>query len=158
MIHVTGSMWDKLGTEIPIIPTNGIVEPRREKAVMGGGVAAQARARFINILQHGNHVFYHEYHNVITFPTKDHFRDPADLDLIAQSTEELLALIDTMPRDTLYAMPKVGTGLGRRSWSEIEPIVRKLPDTVTLYTLEKIKFPIPYEEDPDDPGLLYNAR
>jgi hypothetical protein len=121
---------------VRIIPTNGMVE-RDGNAVMGKGVAKQAQFRFpmlprdlgLQIKKHGNHVFYFSAYRLITFPTKNDWRENSTLDLLRRSVSELKKFIDPSSR---YAMPRVGCGLGGLRWEDVKPLLQELPDNVTV--------------------------
>jgi hypothetical protein len=109
--EATGDMWTCSG--VKVIPTNGVFVTRRggtTLAVMGAGVARQARDRYPGLVRsfgkllktHGNRVHvvdlggkWDDYSKfLITFPTKHHWRDPSDLRLIETSAEQLVAVVE----------------------------------------------------------------
>lgn len=110
------------------IPTNGCLK-KNGAAVMGAGVAKQAKQRFKNIdkslgflidLQ-GNHVhLISGVPPIFSFPTKDHWRDGGDLRLVVRSAYELSELIARMmhPFKNVY-LPRVGCGLGGMNWENV---------------------------------------
>lgn len=130
-----GNIWT-VNASVRIIPVNG--EVRRDgNAVMGRGVAWQAQFRFpmlpkdlgTKIRQHGNHVFYFDAYRLITFPTKEEWREPATLDRLRRSIAELKTFIHPVTR---YAMPRVGCGLGGLQWDDVKPLLQELPDNVIV--------------------------
>lgn len=144
MKEVFGNLWDFDG--IPCILTNGTARPIDGFAIMGAGVALEAKERMpslpkllgANLRFLGNHVFLFPpsaqsgYHSVITFPTKHNWQDrKADLALITQSTQELLTIQASMgsPRINL---PRPGCGKGKLTWAEVKPIVSVLPDNIYI--------------------------
>lgn len=90
-------------TDAICIPVNGIVKQNR-CAVMGIGIAKAANSRYglsyelgKHITEIGNTPFVFSakgYKNckLISFPTKDHWNDDADINLIKQSAEQLIEL------------------------------------------------------------------
>lgn len=114
------------------VTTNGIVKADG-KAVMGAGIAKYARDSFDGIDEllggllkaHGNHAYFMGAHMdpnrprtgrspsvfVVTFPTKNHWRDGSDPALIARSARELLGVADRNNLDVVYApMPGCSNG------------------------------------------------
>lgn len=128
---VKDDIWEYLekGWHI-IVPTNGHVN-KDGKAVMGKGIAYQAKMLIGGmetalgnlIKKHGNHVFYFERQKLITFPTKHHWKQPADIDLIAESCEKLKVLMKDRP-NIKVAMPKVGCGNGKLEWDKVASIIQ----------------------------------
>jgi hypothetical protein len=121
-----------------VVPTNGVVTSDG-RAVMGAGMAKQAAQRYpalpkllgTLITEAGNQVYEFSDIPVVAFPTKHHWKDKSDLALIAKSVESLVNLASSIPgRHTTYVMPKVGCGLGGRTWEEVEPLLQVLPDNV----------------------------
>jgi hypothetical protein len=138
MTEQNGDLWTT-ACDVKIIPTNGIVTPQGI-AIMGAGVAAQAVQRFPMLprelgakLRKGNHVYYFDHYKLLTFPTKNHWRNPSTVELIEDSVRELLTYINPALR---YAMPRVGTGEGGLDWTtEVRPLLMQLPDNVKVVTL-----------------------
>lgn len=131
------------------VTTNGIVK-RDGKAVMGAGIAKQARDMFgadavlgKKLTRLGNHVHdlglytnKHQFH-LISFPTKHDWHDQSDLNLIRQSAKELVALTDQMGFSTVYLTPP-GCALGRLDWeTQVRPVLEGILDdrfVVTIFT------------------------
>ncbi len=137
MIEATGNLWEYPATW-RIITTNGIVRCDG-CAVMGRGCAREATKRYPALARHlgdrltrnGNHVTAFPIMALMTFPVKHHWREVADLDLIARSVQELSQLLR---QDQTYVMPRPGCGNGQRLWEEVRPLLVSLPDTVTIIT------------------------
>lgn len=130
------------------IPTNGVVNSYGA-AVMGKGVALEAKQRCPLIEDRlgyllkysGNHVyrlgcyFNGPSYELLSFPTKHHWRDPSDLNLIIQSCKELRVLRYTFGWDRYsgefprIALPKVGCGNGGLRWEDVKPVLEEfLPE------------------------------
>ena len=123
------------------IPTNG--EVTKGSAVMGAGLALAAKRcvpgieRLLGrkLIEEGNHVFFLTSaglpFNLVSFPTKDRWREPSSLALIERSARELRILVEAKlpPASSLsVALPRVGCGLGGLRWSVVAPILlRELP-------------------------------
>lgn len=124
-----------------VIPTNA--ECRADgRAVMGAGVALKASVRWFwlarelgdSLRRDGQRVVVFDQHapvadhpnsarRVVAFPTKTLWRRPSDLELVAQSAEQLrdayreAATKSQAPFRVL--LPRVGSGLGGLAWSVV---------------------------------------
>ncbi len=130
-----GNLWS-YDADWKVVTTNGIIKKNGE-AVMGRGVARQAKDRFpklpYRLARHlktrGNHVAVFEDIKVITFPTKHHWKNPSSLKLIEQSCIEIASL----PYSETFVMPKPGCGLGGLDWEIVRPILEeRLDDRFTV--------------------------
>lgn len=141
MIEVVGNIWDywEKGNWI-CITTNGTVKKNGE-AVMGRGVALEAKNRFPDFPKLLGYQIKYKWRNIphlfeskkiITFPVKHNWDEKADLNLIRASAMNLLVLLanyqNTSGRaiEKLY-IPKPGCGNGRLDWVDVkkalEPIL-----------------------------------
>ena len=130
MKEILGNIWDfhAQGNWI-VITTNGVVK-RDGSAVMGRGVAEQAKARFPDLAfalgkkltRSGNHVWTFSKFKIVTFPVKQVWQKPAHLDLIRQSCLELNSLFSAINIEPLYIV-RPGCGNGQLAWSEVRPIL-----------------------------------
>ncbi len=59
---------------------------------------------------------------MISFPTKQHWRDQADLDAIGAGLEALARLVPSCNIKTL-AVPALGCGLGGLAWDVVRPLM-----------------------------------
>ena len=132
MIETTGNLWDfwEAGEWVGIT-TNGIVKSNG-LAVMGRGIAKQAVDRVPEIQKQlawklntsGNHVYAFLKHHMFSFPTKQDWRYPSNLELIGQSCRELR----TFSAGRVY-LPRPGCSNGGLHWSEVKPVLEKyLPE------------------------------
>lgn len=129
---IQANLWDCQG--VLCITTNGYTKTNGD-AVMGAGVAKQATQRIPGVARNlgkkintlGNRVAriagpntspYFD-RDVVAFPVKHHWKEKADLDLIASSAEQLATMIDNYIGDTLVFLPKPGCGNGGLNWSEV---------------------------------------
>lgn len=126
-------------TEVAVVTTNGVVR-RNGDGVMGAGQALEAKKLFAGIEQklgqyiraYGNRVFNMGYYSneyngmtVVTFPTKTHFKDNSDLNLITQSARQLKEMADKFGFTKVY-LPAVGCGLGKLSYEhQVRPILKE---------------------------------
>ena len=117
------------------ITTNGLTKANGE-AVMGKGIALQARQRFPGIDRVlGDHLRYNGNipgiikvnPTIVSFPTKNDWRDKSDLDLIEKSAKFFAAMIEKHGWHKVV-MPKPGCANGGLRWPQVEPIIdRWLP-------------------------------
>lgn len=130
---IRGNIWDS-GADAICITTNGIVK-NNGQAVMGRGIALQAATRYpqlaLNlakaIRQNGNHVYRFEENDraIITFPTKNHWRDSSSLDLIIQSARELVYISETFHR---IALPYPGCANGGLRITDVMDAINPILD------------------------------
>lgn len=139
MQELVGNLWDQDG--VLCITTNGDV--RKDGAlVMGRGVALQAAQRWPRlpfdigayIKRHGNVLHGRglldgdDYREIVCFPVKHHWREKADLTLIAESCRVLMLLADTYHWDRII-LPRPGCGNGQLDWeTEVKPVIAPLLD------------------------------
>lgn len=128
MVEQSGDIWTAYEAGgLIVIPTNGVVTTRGWN-VMGKGLALDAAKRFIGLPAElgdritlcGNRVFNWQRYRLITFPTKHHWRDKSDIDLIERGAIELAS----MDFERVY-MPRVGCGNGGLYWSTVRPIIER---------------------------------
>lgn len=145
MIEIDADLWS-YPAWARVVTTNGQVR-KDGRAVMGAGVAKAAAQRYPDIerllgaalREHGNHVhaffcptgrIIAQYDHVITFPTKEHWRDPSTLSLIERSAREMAELFSN-PRYESWGtvvMPRPGTGRGGLRWDEVRPVIAPILD------------------------------
>lgn len=139
------SVWGK--TDMFLFTSNPIVN-RQGLAVMGRGIAKQLadkyptiRKDFADRMKALNDMFivcncdftgYYDEQAVGFFHVKNHWREQASLEVIAQSVEELKSWImdDEMERVDLN-FPGIGNGRLRRDL--VLPIISTLPDVVHVW-------------------------
>lgn len=130
-----GELWDFYDNGAWIAITTNEIVKRDGTLVMGRGCAWEAARRFPGIpqrlgdlvLTYGNHVCALRESKIISFPVKHHWRDPADLKLIAQSAKELVQTLNAFEIPRLY-LPRPGCGNGRLQWSDVRPVLEPLLD------------------------------
>lgn len=119
------------------VTTNGIVRPNG-RLVMGGGIARMFRNRYKDIdlilgqkvQVYGNVPFlvYKNKQAIISFPTKNDWKEKSDLSLIKSSAEKL-SKIASSRFWTRVALPAPGVGLGGLSWDkEVRPLLSRVLD------------------------------
>lgn len=120
-----------------VIPVNWTAN-RNGDAVMGAGVAKQAADRRPDLPFRLGQVisdFPDDPHvctfaawpgkKLITFPTKRHWRNRSDINLISSMAEQLLE--DAAGMLTI-ALPRLGCGRGGLSWDQVRPILERYLD------------------------------
>lgn len=123
------------------IPTNGIVKAGG-MAVMGAGVAKVA-AEHYHVLpavlgawlkSRGNHVgILSASHRILSFPTKNDWRDKSDLDLIVRSAQELMEFTKFTSKD-IY-LPRPGCANGGLKWEDVRKVLAPiLSDQIVVIT------------------------
>ncbi len=112
-----------------VITTNGCIN-RNDEAIMGKGIALQAKERYPylpiklgnKLKEFGNHVnIFHDY-KIITFPTKDNWRNKSTYSLIQYSCNELIFLCGLLEIKKIV-MPMVGCSNGGLEWENVKNII-----------------------------------
>lgn len=133
MIEVEDDLWN-VGT-VKCVTTNGFVK-NNLCAVMGAGVAKQAKEMFpgiektLGVLIHnfGNRPFIINLNPVIvSYPTKWHWMEKADIKLIENSAIKLVQLSDALGFD-FVALPRPGCGNGKLLWEDVKPVIAPILD------------------------------
>jgi len=138
MKEIIGDLWDyhKKGHWI-VITTNGNLNTKGE-AVMGKGIALQAKQRYPElprelgkqIKEIGNCLHHDSSRGLLLFPTKHDWWEKSDLELIEKSTKELVDLFDNYISG--YAVPiylvRPGCSNGGLDWKDVKPILEKYLD------------------------------
>ena len=118
------------------VTTNNVVK-RNGQLVMGGGVAkyfAQQYPRLPYLLGqkvkiYGNQPFIVKIKGdtIVSFPTKNNYKDPSSIELIKNSAIKLEALA-TKFRWTAVAIPAPGVGLGKLKWKDVQSTLEPILD------------------------------
>lgn len=126
-------------TDAVCFTSNGIVK-RNGELVMGAGCAKIIRDRFgcarffgNQVSRYGNHVFALQPKKdlrpfyILSFPTKHHFRDPSDPELIRQSAREAVETADRLHLKRVF-LTRPGCGCGGLNWVDVEQILAPVLD------------------------------
>ncbi len=128
-----------------VITTNGNIKNNGE-AVMGKGIALQAKERYPSLPSelgerlklYGNVVNVFSQFKIITFPTKNNWREKSTYELIKISCNNLSVLCRYLDIKKIV-MPMVGCSNGGLRWSEVKKIIyEKLENSDIDVTIAKI--------------------
>jgi hypothetical protein len=119
------------------ITTNGIVKFNGE-LVMGAGLAKIANAKYHKlawnlgqkVLQNGNDVYMvatnNPLLNILSFPTKNHWKNPSDVNLIEKSLKQTINYYNKSIKECKVLLPRVGCGLGGLNWEKtVKPLLQQ---------------------------------
>jgi len=141
------NLWDMdVNVDARCITTNGDYSPQDTrkgipiKAVMGRGVAKQARIRYpgldnwfaMLLEEKGNHVHMllhplREGGSLLSFPVKHHWNEHADITLIKRSAHELSEYAEGMKWQKIW-LPRPGCGNGGLLWRYVKPAIEPILD------------------------------
>jgi len=120
------------------IPTNLTVD-KNGNAVMGSGIAGELAARYPKVKkEYGERIqsstwkdvaemWWDEYTAYISFPTKFHWWNTSDLDLIAASATALKQRYDfAKEKPSVILLPRPGCGCGGLKWEEVKPVLEEI--------------------------------
>lgn len=145
MIDRVGNLWTE-PADFRVITTNGSVR-KDGRAVMGRGCAHEAAQQFphlptmlgARLTLNGNRIHYFSDvalgadFGLFTFPVKHQWMEPASLELIAESVASFSRQLLT---SATYVMPRPGCGNGRLRWTDVQPLLAPLPDSVIVVHFE----------------------
>lgn len=137
MIEMVGDIWDQ-DCDWLCITTNGDIK-KNGRSVMGRGIALQACQKYPNIdlilarkiKERGNVVSSLVKDGkkiIIAFPTKYHWRDKSDINLIAQSAEQLRGYFFNQKTKPLVMLPKPGCSNGGLDWDDVKEKISEILD------------------------------
>ena len=141
------------GGEAICVTTNGIVM-QNGKAVMGAGIAKFVRDTFPHtdeklgrfLSQYGNRVFNlgtKEYKGkqfrLLSFPTKNDWKDKSDLALIEKSANELVSIVYKFNLSKIY-LPAPGCSHGQLEWQDVKKKLSSLDERFVVTSLDSKTF------------------
>lgn len=133
MKEVRANLWDYHPEHLIAITTNGMVK-NNGACVMGRGCAKEARDKYPgldfalgkHIRAHGNTPCMFPNHNIVTFPVKHHWNQPADENLIRISAVRIKGAMDARGIKDIY-IPRPGCGNGSLNWeAQVKPILEPI--------------------------------
>lgn len=113
---------------------------------MEKGIALQAKQRYPKLplklgeklKNFGNHVYVFEEYKIITFPTKNNWRDNSTYELIKSSCDNLYVICRYLDIKKIV-MPMVGCSNDGLKWSEVKKIIsEKLNSNLLDVTIARI--------------------
>lgn len=147
MKEIKGNIFDITDADAICVTTNGVVKANGELA-MGKGIAKQFAKKWDNlakelgdaVAKYGNHVLANRawivspekletmpaYH-IVSFPTKEHFKDPSPLWLIERSAKELVILANNRNLKKIV-LPRPGVGKGKLKWEDVKAVIEPILD------------------------------
>lgn len=137
MLEIKGNMWN-LESEYDAIciTTNSVIKANGE-LVMGKGNALEAVKRYPPLAmllgkyvkKYGNRAFRIKTSvgNIVSFPTKENWRDNSDIKLIIKSCKELVIMADKFNWNKIL-LPRPGCGCGGLKWNEVKLELEKYFD------------------------------
>lgn len=135
------------GTEGVCVTTNGMIK-KNGSAVMGAGIAKEANERYNlsfiladYLRQYGNHVYMLKQSEtgfwLISFPTKNDWRDNSDMKLIEQSAIELSVLCTKNGIRRCYLTPP-GCANGHLNFEkQVYPVIDQILDDRFIIVMRK---------------------
>lgn len=160
--EVQGNFWALLekgrrayGSDrvVGAITTNGVVK-QNGAAVMGRGIAQQARDRFSGIdrvlggflTQYGNRPFVLlKDEGILSMPVKEHWKDNADLAIIKSSAKALVEMADKFGWEHILVV-RPGTGNGKLRWRDVKPVLESVWDDRFIVVAPFEDLPVEEEE------------
>jgi len=126
---IKGNIWNKWeeGKYI-VIPTN-CEKNSKGKAIMGAGMAKEAAIRVPELpeklasFDDLNRVLVFNKHKLITFPTKNKWKENSILSMIDERCHDLNMLMMVI-QDEVY-LPQLGCGKGNLKWEVVQPVLEK---------------------------------
>ncbi len=138
MLETTGDIFKVIGQIDAIcITTNGVIK-KNGHGVCGAGIALAARNRWpdfekslgAHLAKNGNVpgiICCESGTNIVSFPTKDHWRHSSDIELIKSSCRGLNQLADAMQWQKI-ALPRPGCMNGYLMWEVVRKHIFPLLD------------------------------
>ena len=140
-------IWDCWNQGYTICITTNPIINSKGKAVMGRGLAFEISQKIPTIqkelaeklLEFGNVPILFEQHRIITFPTKHHWREKSDLELIKKSCDHLNDLLNEYnPKKGIVFLPVPGIGNGKLDKDLVMPILEeKFKNSKRVIIIEK---------------------
>lgn len=144
MTPCKGDIWLMLKTTDLLLFTSNAAVNKAGHLVMGAGIAKEVKERFpmfpkmlgdkIKAIEKVNGwygVLASPNYKIGAFQTKDDWRLPSTLELIEYSTE---MLIQIAPNYRRIDMPVPGCGHGGLQYRDVEPVIKRLPSNVHIWT------------------------
>jgi len=137
MLEIYGNLWEYHNNARWIAITTNGQYTKYGRAIMGAGCAKEAADRHkeipgivgAHVKSHGNVPLLMAGYRIITFPTKNNWKDKANLALIEKSARLIKAKIEECNIDDLV-IPRPGCGCGGLDWErDVKPVLATIFDT-----------------------------
>ena len=137
MKEIVGNLWDYYDEGNWVVITVNSNVKKSGEAVMGVGIAKQAKNRYPTIARklaeliqtYGSKVqvieSFQDGRGLIAFPTKRNWYDNSSLELIKISAYQLAKLT---PNNKKVYLPRPGCGSGGLIWAEVKPAIETILD------------------------------
>ena len=123
-------------TEAICVTTNGMIKSNGH-AVMGRGIALAVNNRYHVSLELAKHIRQHgnvpgiigcsDDVYIISFPTKDDWRNDSDIKLIEQSARHIVSLANEYGLTNIY-LTKPGCANGHLDWNNVRSVIEPILD------------------------------
>ena len=144
MIIEQGNIWSICEKTNLFLFTSNSTLTKDNKLVMGAGIAKEVKERFpmfpellgnkikaIDKVGKWYGVLVSQNYEVGAFQTKTDWKLPSPLELIEYSTERLIEIAGNYER---IDMPVPGCQNGGLQYKDVEPIIKRLPDNVHIWS------------------------
>lgn len=144
MTPCRGNIWLMLEHTNLLLFTSNSTLTKEGKLVMGAGIAKETKENFpmfpkilgdkikaIDKVGRWYGVLVSPNYEVGAFQTKTDWKLPSTLELIEYSTEMLIQIAPNYER---IDMPVPGCGNGGLQYKDVEPIIKRLPDNVHIWS------------------------
>jgi O-acetyl-ADP-ribose deacetylase (regulator of RNase III) len=133
----------KFPTQFRCVTTNCTLNSRGH-LVMGAGIALAAKKLYPDmpkllgkwVREYGSEPLLCPPERIISFPTKHHWRENSDFNLIAKSASKIALLADQFKIDQIV-LTRPGCGCGGLQWEDVKPLIAPfLDDRFTVLNVE----------------------
>ena len=134
MKEIIGNIWDQKDADAICVTTNGVIKSNGQ-LVMGKGIALEAAKRFPDLPRvfgrlvntFGNNVYPYIAggFTIFSFPTKHHWKDNSDIELIKKSAQQLVER--TVTYKHIY-LTRPGCGCGGLEWQNVRNVLDSIFD------------------------------
>lgn len=149
MLLKQGNIWNDFDQLDYVCITTNAISKANGNLTMGAGVALDADKHNPKLkVEFGRQLrergLFNKFYGLllaeekyIAFQTKYHWKNDSPLELVARSTDMLRRLALRYPERT-FGLPYPGISNGKLNPKDVYPILKQLPDNVTVYHLNKL--------------------
>lgn len=144
IITLKGDIFNYYGYGVYIgCTTNGNLN-KEGKLIMGAGIAKEFAQKFTDlpetlgfkVKKFGNNVYLDQEHKTFSFPTKESWKEPSNLETIDRSLKQLIEIARAM-FPTVFILPYPGIGCGKLTKEQIEPVLKQIEQVQNIYLIER---------------------